>query len=258
MISNNILGVKFDNFTIDEFVQLVVQEIKANKKFRIALSNPEFLLEARKRPELKAYLNAIEFNVADGIGVVYASRLLHGEPLKERITGTDMLPRLIEKSKENGFTFYFLGGKPGIAEKARQKFVELFDYQGVIGLHHGYFDENLESVIIDEIRNLKPDILMVCLGNPKQEKWIQDNFHLLDAKLIFGNGGALDYYSNNVKRAPIWFQKNGLEWLYRLTQDFTWARIKRQARLFKFPFFVLAEYAKQGFKKVNRVNEVFH
>lgn len=258
MISNNILGVRFDNFTIEEFVDLVVKEIEAKKKFRIALSNPEFLLQARNNPELKKYLNSIEYNVADGIGVVLASRLLHQNPLKERITGTDMLPRLIEKAKDKGLTFYFLGGKPGVSEKAKQKFIEKFGYKGVVGLHHGYFDENLESVIIDEIRLLQPDVLMVCLGNPKQEKWIQENFHRLEARLIFGNGGALDYYSNNVKRAPIWFQKNGLEWLYRLTQDFTLARIKRQARLFKFPFLVLAEYAKQGFKKVNRVNEVFH
>jgi N-acetylglucosaminyldiphosphoundecaprenol N-acetyl-beta-D-mannosaminyltransferase len=249
MNKNEVFGVRFDNFTIDEFVQIVVSEIKAKKKFRIALSNPEFLLEARKKQELKSYLNEIEYNVADGIGVIYASRLLHKIPLKERITGTDMLPRLIEKSKENGFTFYFLGGKQGIAEKARKNFTKYFGYHGVIGVHHGYFDKNVESKIIEEIRILKPDILMVCLGNPIQEKWIQENFHLLESKLIFGNGGALDYYSNEVKRAPLWFQKNGIEWLYRLTQDFSWIRIKRQLRLVKFPFLVIVEYVGKGLKK---------
>jgi N-acetylglucosaminyldiphosphoundecaprenol N-acetyl-beta-D-mannosaminyltransferase len=257
-MTNRILGVRFDNFTIDEFVDLVVKEIEAKKKFRIALSNPEFLLQARSNPQLKNYLNSIEFNVADGIGVVLASRLLHHYPLKERITGTDMLPRLVEKAKERGLTFYFLGGKPGVAEKAKQKFLEKFGYEGVVGLHHGYLDENMESVIIDEIRLLKPDILMVCLGNPKQEKWIQDNFHLLEARLIFGNGGALDYYSNNVKRAPLWFQENGLEWLFRLTQDFSWVRIKRQSKLLKFPFLILFDFVKQGLKKEKISNEVLY
>lgn len=245
-----LLNVKFHNIKVESLLNLILKKVKNGEKFIISLSNPEFLLESEKNQELKKYLNNVSLNLADGIGVVWASKILSKKPLFERITGTDLLPELINLSLVNKLRFYFLGGGFGVAEKARDKFKNDFGYNGVIGYQHGFFENNEENNIIQKINMLSPDILMVCLGNPKQEEWIERNFDKLNVKLVFGNGGALDFWSNNVQRAPMWMQNLGFEWLFRLFQDFTWKRIKRQSRLIVFPFLVLKQFAKQGFKRI--------
>lgn len=244
-----ISNVFYHNITLEGLIHTTINRIKSGQRTVISLSNPEFILEANRNKKLFDYLNRADFNVADGAGIVWASKLLYKKPLIERVTGTDFLPALITASKMHGFTFYFLGGKPGIADRAIQKFKKEFGYNGVIGSHHGFFDQETEQNILREINELKPDILMVCLGNPKQEEWIEQNLTKLDVKVVFGNGGALDFWSENVKRAPLWMRKHSMEWIFRLFQDFSRNRLKRQSRLLIFPFIVYTQFVQQGFRR---------
>lgn len=245
-----ILDVYFDEFNFSEFVDVILESINNNNKITVALSNPEFLLEARVDKSLLNYLNAVTFNVADGVGVIWASRILSEFPLSERITGTDFLPELLKRGCAHNFSYFFLGGKPGVAENAACNFKRMFNDSIKINTYHGYFDKSQEGEIVETINSFSPDVLMVCLGNPRQEQFIARNIEKINAKLVFGNGGALDFWANKVKRAPIWMRTVGLEWAFRLYQDPSWNRFKRQIRLVKFPFFIFFQFARQGFRRV--------
>jgi N-acetylglucosaminyldiphosphoundecaprenol N-acetyl-beta-D-mannosaminyltransferase len=229
----NILGVLFNNMTMDSLIGEVQKVVEKDQKYLLALSNPEFILEARKNANMMEYLNTIDINVADGMGVVLASKIIE-QPLKERITGTDFFPRLVKLSQEKFFRLYFLGGKPDVAKIAKEKLETQYPGCEIVGVQDGYFGAEMEESIIEDINSKHTHILMVCLGNPRQEEWITKHKDKLNCNLIFGNGGALDYVADEVRRAPMWMQKGGLEWLFRLSQDFTITRVKRQLKLLKF------------------------
>ena len=215
--------------------QIVSKTIKATKKKSqtiLAFSNPEFVIDAQKNKFLRTYLNNVDYNLADGVGVILASKLL-GKPLKERITGTDFTPAIVK----TGIKIFLLGGKDGVAEQAKEKLEEKFENANIVGTQHGYSKDR--NRVLKKINKSGAKVLMVCLGCPKQEDWIMRSKEDLNTKVIFGNGGALDFWSGDVKRAPKWMIKLGLEWLYRLTQDFNTTRIKRQLKLFKFGWLVI-------------------
>jgi len=233
MLHSTIMGIKFSNLSMREFTSQFVEDINNGERFTISLCNPEFLIEAKNNESLVAYLNSCRYTLPDGVGVVIASRIL-GAPLKERITGTDFVGELAKMSISNGFTLFFLGGEPGVAENAQKSLESRYPGIAVVGTAHGFYQDF--SPVINQINCLSPDILMVCLGNPKQEEWIQHNFNRLNVKVAFGNGGALDFAAGKVRRAPNFVQSIGLEWLFRLFQDFSIRRIRRQFRLIKYVY----------------------
>lgn len=246
----DILGVQFDNFSMGELLAKVESEVEGQRSLIVALSNPEFVVRATEDSFLRRYLNEVcAVNVADGIGVVLASKVL-GVPLKERVTGTDFLPALVGLAADRGYTLFFLGGRPGVAERAREFFQNTVGDGVVVGCRNGFFGMGEEDDIVAQINNTAADIVMVCLGSPKQEEWICRNQHRLKSKLVFGNGGALDYYSGEVNRAPVVVQKLGFEWLYRLGQDFSLARVKRQLRLGTFVRLVVGEKVRRGLGQI--------
>ncbi len=228
----NILGVKFNNLTMDQIVSKTIKATKKKSQTILAFSNPEFVIDAQKNKFLRTYLNNVDYNLADGVGVILASKLL-GKPLKERITGTDFTPAIVK----TGIKIFLLGGKDGVAEQAKEKLEEKFENANIVGTQHGYSKDR--NRVLKKINKSGAKVLMVCLGCPKQEDWIMRSKEDLNTKVIFGNGGALDFWSGDVKRAPKWMIKLGLEWLYRLTQDFNTTRIKRQLKLFKFGWLVI-------------------
>lgn len=226
-----ILGVGFDSMTMRDLIRQVQEAIEMRAQMVLAFSNPEFVLRAQSDGRLREYLNGVAtLNLPDGVGVVWASRLLR-TPLIERVTGTDFVPELVELAAARGYRIYFLGGKPGVAERAAKRLNEQVGAEAVVGVKHGYFPEKDSLTLVEEINSVAPDVLMVCLGNPRQEKWIAQHLPLLKATVVFGNGGALDFWSGAVRRAPMFMQKVGLEWLYRLIQDRSLGRIRRQAKL---------------------------
>lgn len=235
-----ILGVRFDSLSMLGVVGSVQSAISSNLKIRLAFSNPEFLVVAHHSKMLRDYLNGVDLNLADGAGVVLASRL-YGSPLPERVTGTDFVYELAKLSAKNDYGIFLFGGHPGVADLAKDRLRALHPECRIVGSLHGYFKESDTESIVKAINEARPHILMVCLGNPKQEAWIQENFERLNVNVVFGNGGALDFAAGIVTRAPEFMRRLGLEWLWRLGNDFSLTRLHRLLRLPVFCWMVLRE-----------------
>ena len=234
----DILGVQFDALTPDEAV-LAAEALPRGS--RVVTPNPEIVMAARSDPELMEIINSSGLVTADGIGIIYAAKLL-GRKLPGRVTGIGLVSALFERMAKRGGSVYLFGAKPGVAEKAGEKIVSEYPGINVAGTHDGYFSDDAE--IIEDINRARPDLLLVCLGAPKQEKWMAARSGVIDAGLMMGLGGVLDVYAGNVKRAPKLFQKLGLEWLYRaVTQP------SRFKRILKLPGFLFAALRERGREK---------
>ncbi|MBU1152712.1 WecB/TagA/CpsF family glycosyltransferase [bacterium] len=247
-MNNNIFifGIRIDNVTYTKVLQKIEDFIKSDKLHVLVFANPEIVMKACKYPEYKKYINNVDLVAPDGIGLIWASKIL-GNPLKERVTGTDITYKLAELSAKKGYSLYFIGGENGVAEKAVENLKRLYSGVNIIGFHHGFWEKEKEEEIIKDINSKNPDILMVCLGMYKQEMWIKKNLHNLNVKICFGNGGALDFVSGKRKRAPKWIINMGLEWLIRLIQDP--CRVKRQYQILLFIILVFFEKIKIFWRK---------
>lgn len=228
----DVLGVGFDDLTMAEAGQEALRLIGEKKAAYVATPNPEIVWEARKNPELKAALSEADMVVPDGIGIIYGAAILK-TPLKERVPGIELGTLLIEEMSRSGGRVYLLGSKPGVAEKAADKLKERWPELDICGTGDGYFTE--DDPVIEKINAQSPDLLLVCLGFPKQEIWMHRNKDRLHAGIMLGLGGALDVFAGEVKRAPEAWRRMGLEWLYRLLRQPS--RIKR---MIKLPIFLLA------------------
>ena len=222
-----ILGVPIDRVTKDEAGNITEQLIKeSNKSCKMIFApNVEFIMTAQKDKEFFNLLKSSSLSTPDSIGVIIGAKLQH-KSFKERIPGQSYFRKIIELSNEKGYSIYLLGGNPGIPEKAKENLKKVFPNVNIVGLHHGYFDEDEEKKIIEEINALKPNVLFVALGAPKQEKWIYNNRHKLQVDVAAGQGGTYDYEAGKIKRAPVFIQKIGMEWFWRLIREPS--RIKRQ------------------------------
>ena len=235
-MKTEILGVWFDDLTQQEAAQRGRQLLEEDKFHYVVTPNPEFLLAAEKDPEFRRVLNAADLVLPDGIGVVYSAKIL-GTPLKERVPGIEFAEAMLSALNEMGGRLYLLGAKPGVAEEAGRRICARYPALVLCGTHDGYFKD--EQAILPEIAAAKPDLLFVCLGAPKQEKWMARWGQHTGAKLAIGLGGCLDVFAGNVRRAPEQWQKLGLEWAYRLKKE-----PKRIGRMAKLPL-VLVKAAGQ-------------
>lgn len=235
-MKTEILGVRFDNLTQQEAAQQGRQLLEEDKFHYVVTPNPEFLLAAEKDPEFRRVLNAADLVLPDGIGVVYSAKIL-GTPLKERVPGIEFAEAMLSALNDMGGRLYLLGAKPGVAEEAGRRICARYPALVLCGTHDGYFKD--EQAILPQIAAAKPDLLFVCLGAPKQEKWMARWGRHTGAKLAIGLGGCLDVFAGNVQRAPERWQKLGLEWAYRLKKE-----PKRIGRMAKLPL-VLVKAAGQ-------------
>ncbi len=222
----NILGTKFNNVSMTEAVNQIVAYVQQGKKASVFTPNPEIVMAAYEDLELQTILNKSELVVPDGIGVVIGSRII-ARPLQERVAGYDMVQALFERINERSTTVFFYGAKPGVVDIAKEKMLEKYPQLSIVGTQHGYIKD--QQNVIDRINEVKPDILLVGLGAPKQEKWIETYKEVIDAKVFIGCGGSFDTMSGKFKRAPKIFIKFGLEWFHRLITQPT--RAKRMLRL---------------------------
>ena len=211
----NILGINFHPLTKNEALGKLKSFLREDKNHMLFTPNPEMVMKAYDNPEFADILNSGDLIVADGIGIVIASRLKDGA-IKERVAGCDLVQSLFESAAEN-INVYLLGAKEGVCEIAKRNIEARYKNVKVTGFHHGYFKE--DDKIIDEIKQLKPDVLLVGLGMMKQEKWIYDNRDKLPVKISAGIGGSIDVFAETVKRAPKVFQSLGLEWFYRVLKQ---------------------------------------
>lgn len=238
-----ILGVPFDVVTPREALEKALLFLDGEVPKIIFTPNPEIVMHARRHADFLEILRGGDLVLPDGVGIVIASKF-NRVKIPERVTGYDLVQQIFAKIKDTGKTVYFLGGKPGIAEKARENMIEQYPGLKIIGVSDGYFDEKKEREIIAEIQSLSPDLLLVCTGFPKQEKWIEKHKASIPCRLIIAAGGSIDGMSGSVKRAPKFFQRLGLEWLYRLVKQPS--RFKRQLELPKFMLAVIWEAVRGG------------
>ena len=234
----NILGVGIDRVTASEALNRIAEFIADGRNngtnHQIVTANAEIIYRASKDEPMKAIINNAQMVTADGSGVVWASKQL-GEPLAERVTGIDLVNSICAASAKDGWKLYILGSAPGVADTAAKNICEKYPGCNIIGTHHGYFDNAQEQSILAELRELKPDVLFVALGAPRQEYWIAEHIKTLGIPVAMGIGGSMDVLSGNVKRAPKWMQKMSLEWLYRLI-----IQPSRYKRMLALPKFMLA------------------
>ncbi len=228
----DVLGVGFDNYSMAEAKEAALRLMKEEKTAYTVTPNPEIVWEARKNSELKAALDSADLVIPDGIGVVYGAAILK-TPLRERVPGIELATLLIEEMSAVGGRVYLLGSKPGVAEKAAEELKKRFPGLVICGTGDGYFKD--DGPVIEKINAQRPDLLLVCLGFPKQEIWMHRCRERIKAGMMMGLGGVLDVFAGDVKRAPDAWCNLGLEWLYRLLKQPS--RIKR---MIKLPVFLLA------------------
>jgi len=228
----DIMGLRFDNVTMDEAIARAGELMARPGAAWAVTPNAEIAYEALRDESLRALLNSADLMLPDGAGVVLAAKLL-GTPLKGKVAGVDFAARLLRELAAQGRTLYLLGGKPGIGEKAAEAMRRQNPALSVCGIADGYFKD--EAPVVEAINAAGADVLFVCLGAPKQERFMAEHRQELNVKLMIGLGGSLDAFAGTVKRAPRWMIRMNLEWLYRLLKE-----PKRFKRMLRLPKYLLA------------------
>ncbi len=235
-----VLGVRVDRVTQLQVLDIIDQLISLRRASgntlpcqQIVTVNTEFVMAAQKNSEFRQTINSAALAVADGIGVVWATRFV-GYPTPERITGTDILVALAKRCAEKGYRLFLLGAAPGIAEQAGLCLQALAPGLQLAGTYAGSPAPTEEDAIIERIHAANTDILCIAYGAPAQDLWIYRNLSRLPAAIAMGVGGAYDFLSGRQRRAPQTMQRIGLEWLYRLYRE-PW----RWKRMLAIPHFLL-------------------
>lgn len=224
------LGVSVSPLTYDQIIDDVKVRIKAKKQSTVIAVNPEKVMTAQRDPLVKELINQSTYQIADGVGMIIAARLKKGE-LKERVTGVDMMKRLLEMAASENLGVFFYGAKEETVQKAKQNLEASIPGLRVAGYENGYVQD--QEALLENIRQSGAQLVFVALGSPRQELWIRENMPHLPGVYVFqGVGGSFDVYSGNVQRAPEMYRRAGLEWLYRLMKEPK--RLKRQMALPKF------------------------
>ncbi|MBM3252494.1 MAG: WecB/TagA/CpsF family glycosyltransferase [Candidatus Omnitrophica bacterium] len=218
----NICGIEIDNISMQEAIESIERLITERKKSFIATVNLDHIVILQKDREFReAYKNAALI-VVDSMPLLWAAAFLH-TPLKEKISGSDLFPKLCGVAAEKGYRLFFLGGNPGAALEAAEvlkiKYPKI-QITGVCSPPYGFEQNEAENKkILAMIQDVKPDILFVGLGAPKQEKWIYKYRNEYQVPVSIGIGASFDFVSGFVKRAPLWMQRVGLEWFWRLLME---------------------------------------
>lgn len=229
MKKESYLGVTVCNIDMNEAIQEINKIIEIRKPSFVVAINPEKIMKSEKDKQLLGLLNSAAIQIPDGIGVVVASRLKGGS-IRKRVTGIDLMYGICANAAKKGHRIYLLGAKPGVAEQAGEILKKRYQGLSIVGIKDGYFKDSNE--VISDIKSVKPDILLVAMGSPKQEYWITKHMEELEVPLLMGVGGSFDVTCGNIKRAPAWMCRTGLEWLYRLIKE-PW-RFKRMLVLPQF------------------------
>lgn len=216
-----ILGVPFDVVTTAQTVELIAGMIASGRPHYLATANVDFVVQAMADVELRRILFDAHLVLADGMPLVWASRRL-GNPLPERVTGSDLVPRLLRESESRGWRVFFLGGTPESVAQAAENTRAKHPRLQLVGAYSPPFRPLLEmdhDDIQQRVQAARPDLLFVAFGCPKQEKWINMHYRDLGVPVSVGVGATIDFLAGTMKRAPIWMQQTGMEWAFRLAQE---------------------------------------
>ena len=212
-----ILGIDVDNIDVDE-AGIITKELieNSNKSCKVIVApNTEFIMMAQKDEEFYNILRGADLATPDSVGVMIGGKL-QKKPFKQRIPGQMYFRKVLEVGEKEGWTFYLLGGKGDVPALAAENVKKIYPNLKIVGYHEGFFENDSEEVVIKEINELKPNVLFVAMGAPIQEKWIANHKHELKVDVAAGQGGTFDYEAGRIQRAPVVFQKLGIEWLWRL------------------------------------------
>ncbi len=243
MAKINIRGVMFDNVDMEEALSKAIHLINGNSASAVFTPNSEIVQLCVEDSDMCRIINSANLIIPDGAGVLLASKILK-TPLKQKVAGVEFAKRLSEYCNESGKNLFLLGSKPqttdqqgnfiaSTADEAARKLKEQYPDINICGTADGYFKDNESDRIIKAINDSQADIVFVCLGCPRQEKWIYEFKDKTNAKLFVGLGGTLDVFAGRVKRAPDIFIKLNLEWFYRLIKE-----PRRLGRMMKIPKFL--------------------
>lgn len=218
----NILGTPVSSLTMDELFSDWESVIKAKEKAQVCITPVNSILAARATARVQEIYKNADYVLCDGVPVKWASNFL-GDPIKERITGLDVLPRIFPFAASRNFTVFLLGASPGVADQLKGVMEEKHPGVKIVGTFvppfRAVFSKEENEAMIEAINAVKPDILLVSLTAPKQDIWIADNLQNLDTHVAIGIGGAFEVAAGMIQRAPVWMQKSGLEWFYRFLQE---------------------------------------
>lgn len=217
------LNTYVNNVSMKETLEYIDDCIKKNsKKSYIVAINVDVMIKIEEDSHLKKIVDSADMVLIDGKPLVWISKLLK-TPVREKISGSDLVPLVCKMSADKGHTMFFIGGKDGIAEQAKVRLEKQYPEIKIVGTYAPEFgfEKNKEELnkINRIISGVKPDVLVVCFGCPKQEKFIYNNIDKYDAKVSICAGATIDFLAGNVKRAPQWMSNNGLEWFYRFMQE---------------------------------------
>lgn len=214
-----LLDVEFDNVTMKDILNNITEKIKLDQKLTISFINADCLNKAYENRVYKELLHQADMVLPDGSGINLGCNMIHN-PLRENLNGTDMLPFICELSEKKEYKIYLLGSKEGVAELMKNNLIKKYPNLKIVGTHHGYInDNNLTQKVIEDINSNQPDILFVAMGAPYQEKFISKYKDKINTNVFLGVGGLFDFYSNNIKRAPLFMRETGFEWVYRMIQE---------------------------------------
>lgn len=257
--------VGIDQVDNQKTIQKIEEFIVSKKPHQIVTPDTLAVLRARKNPEYHAILKSADLVTPDGAGILWATTTLN-YPLPERVTGIDIIHNICRLAIKKEYSLYLLGSYPGVASEAALNLTKKYPGIKISGTHHGYFEcedsQNCEDVengdsdknkeeeeITAEIKEKKPDILLVGMGVPKQEKWISKNLDKLDVPVCMGVGGSFDVLSGRIPRAPLWMQRHGMEWIYRSIKQPN--RVFRVFALFYFIWLVILGKVVYSLKEVD-------
>ena len=229
MKKDEFLGVKVITLNYDEIIEDIKKRMDSDLKSTIIAVNPEKVITAGKDDQIKNLINEATYQIPDGVGILIASRLKGGH-IHSRVTGVDMMERLLKFAADEGKKVFMYGAKEEVVTKAKENIEKSFPSIQITGYSNGYNQD--QEALVNEINTSKADIIFVALGSPRQELWIRDHLDKVGVKVFQGVGGSFDVFAGNVKRAPLAFRKLGLEWFYRLLSDPK--RFNRQLALPKF------------------------
>ncbi len=235
----NLLGAFVDALTMEETAGRVAGFIESGRPHRIITLNPEFLYRAQSDGRLLELVNRADLVTPDGVGIVWACRVA-GSPVPERVSGIDLMMRLLELAAGEGWRVFLLGAAPGVAEEAAAGLGRRFPRLQVAGWHHGYFEEGQSASVARLVRDSRAQLVFAGMGAPRQELWLDRHLEATGAAAALGVGGSFDVIAGRVKRAPAWVRRLHLEWLARLLQEPS--RWRRQAVLPLFAWLVIKKY----------------
>jgi len=218
----SVLGVEVTDLTMEDAVELLEEIICGPSEDARSLYfvNTHTLNTATDQPDFRQVLSRADYVFGDGTGVRWATRFLHGERLQDNVNGTDLTPRFFADTAGKGYRFYLLGTRPESVPSAAEYARRTFDGWELVGYHHGYVQEPEASAeVIADINEKRPHMLLVGMGNPLQECWIDRYLDQLKVPLCVAVGGLFDYWAGDLVRAPAWVRSVGYEWLHLLVRQ---------------------------------------